>query len=108
MGISYKDLAIKTLLSQKNIPLRASEIWDMAEKKGYDKLVDSDSQDPKKSLWVSLDQSMEKDEGIFIFSCDSKNIGSAQNVLDNMKKKKNQKLNLLSDLRYTNQLIKKK
>ena len=68
MGLSYKELAIKTLLSEENVPLRVSELWEIAEKEGYDKQLNSISQDPVKSLWVALDQSVGKDEGIFICS----------------------------------------
>lgn len=68
MGLSYKELAIKTLLSEENVPLRVSEIWEIAEKKRYDKQLDSISQDPVKSLWVALDQSVGNGEGIFVCS----------------------------------------
>ncbi len=68
MGFGYKELAIKVLLSQENEPLKVSEIWEIAEKKGYYKQLDNISQDPGKSLWVALDQSVGNEEGIFICS----------------------------------------
>lgn len=66
MGLSYKELAIK-ILSEKNTPLKVSEIWKIAEKRGYDRKLNVIN--PKeKSLWVTLDQSVGKDEGVFICS----------------------------------------
>ena len=49
-NLTFKKLA-KKVLEEENRPLSVEEIWDIAVKKGYDKLIKTTGKNPMENNW---------------------------------------------------------
>jgi len=64
-NLTFKELA-KRVLEEEKRPLTASEIWEIAVKKKYDKLCNSRGKTPERTLAAQLYADTKRSDSIFI------------------------------------------